>query len=157
MYLLLYLRMDNCGKMINFIDASFAYRDDFKSQTKGCLTFGTRMFSSDSKKQKINTKSLIEAEVVGLADRLPRVIHHQLLMNTQGYALYSNVLLQDNQVVMRMECNRKISCSKRSYHMNIRHFYIKNLVNRKEVEIKYCQTERMVADFLRSLCRRHFF
>ena len=147
MDLLLYLGMDDCGKMINFIDASFACRDDFKSQTGGCSTFGTGMFSSDSKKQKINTKSSTEAEVVGLADRLPRVVHHQLFMDAQGYTLYSNVLLQDNQAAIRMECNGKMSCSKRSRHMNIRYFYVKDLVDRKEVEVEYCPTERMVADF----------
>ena len=94
--LLLYLGMDDCGKMVNFINASFAYRNDFKSQTGGCSTFGTSMFSSDSKKQKINTKSSTEAEVVSLANRLLQVVHHQLFMEAQGCTLYSNVLLQDN-------------------------------------------------------------
>ena len=57
--------MDNSGSMINFIDTSFTYRDDFKSETGECLTFCPGIFSSDSKKQKINTESSTEAEVVG--------------------------------------------------------------------------------------------
>ena len=139
--------MDDCGKMVNFIDASFAYRNDFKSQTGGCSTFGTSMFSSDSKKQKINTKSSTEAEVVSLANRLLQVVHHQLFMEAQGCTLYSNVLLQDNQAAIRIECNGKMSRSKRSRHMNILYFCVKDLVDRKEVKVKYCPTERMVADF----------
>ena len=70
MDLLLYLRIDDYGKIVNFIDSSFACHDNFKSQTGGCSTFEAGMFSSDSKKQKINTKSLTEAEVFGLANRL---------------------------------------------------------------------------------------
>ena len=105
------------------------------------------MFSGDSSEQKLNTKSSTEAEVVALADRLPRITHHQLFMEAQGCELHSNVLMQDNKAAILMECNGKASCSKRSRHMNIRCFYVKDLVDRKEVSVEHCPTDRMIADF----------
>ena len=47
---LIYLRIDDTGKMVHFIDASFTHRIDFKSKTNGYSTFGTGIFSSDSNK-----------------------------------------------------------------------------------------------------------
>ena len=58
-----------------------------------------------------------------------------------------NVILQDNQSAMLMENNGRASCGKRSRHLNIRYFYVTDAVKRKEVEIAYCPTEVMLADF----------
>ena len=46
-----------------------------------------------------------------------------------------------------MGLNSTASCSKRSRHSNIRYFYVADTVERKEVEIAYCTTEVMLADF----------
>ena len=83
MDLLMHLGIDDVGKMVHYVDESFACRSDFKSETGGYSTYGIGMFSGDSNKQKLNTKSSTEAEVVALADRLPRVTHHQLFMEAQ--------------------------------------------------------------------------
>ena len=48
-------------------------------------------------------------------------------------------------------------CSKRSRHMNIRYFCTKDLVDRKEVEVEYCLTERIVADFFTKPLQRVLF
>ena len=46
-----------------------------------------------------------------------------------------------------MEKNGKKSCTKRSRHLNIRYFYVKDLIARGEAEVDYCPTEDMLADF----------
>ena len=48
---------------------------------------------------------------------------------------------------MLLETNGRMSCSKRSRHINIRCFYIKDLVDKNEVKIEHCPTEHMLADF----------
>ena len=68
-------------------------------------------------------------------------------MEAQGFLLKRNIILQDNQSAMLMEANSKASCSKISRHLNIRYFYVTDAVERKEVEIAYCPTEVMLADF----------
>jgi hypothetical protein len=48
---------------------------------------------------------------------------------------------------MLLESNGREYNSKRTQHMNIRYFFIKDSVDEKEIKIEYCATERMIADF----------
>ena len=59
-----------------------------------------------------------------------------------------NRLHQDNQSAILLEEKGMASVGKRSRHINVRYFFIRDLVDRGLVEIKYCPTEGMVADFL---------
>ena len=49
-----------------------------------------------------------------------------------------------------MEVNGRISCTGNSRHINIRYFFIKDRVDKGEVDIMYCPTGQMLADFLQS-------
>jgi hypothetical protein len=66
----------------------------------------------------------------------------------QGYGVTQNLLLQDNQSSILLERNGKASSGKRTRHINIRYFFITDRVNMKEVEIEWCPTKKMVADFM---------
>ena len=57
------------------------------------------------------------------------------------------MILQDNQSAMLMEKNGRRSCSKKTRQLDVRHFYVKDVVERGEAEIAYCPTEAMLADF----------
>ncbi len=56
--------------------------------------------------------------------------------------------LQDNKSSMLLEKNGKASSGKCTRHINIHYFFITDRVNMKEVEIKWCPTKDMVADFM---------
>ena len=47
-----------------------------------------------------------------------------------------------------MEKNGTKSSSKRTRHMNVRYFFITDRVKKGDLEIKYCPTDEMIADFL---------
>jgi hypothetical protein len=47
-----------------------------------------------------------------------------------------------------LERKGKASSGKRTRHINICYFFITDRVNMKEVEIKWCPTKDMVADFM---------
>jgi hypothetical protein len=51
-----------------YVDASFAVHGDFKSHTGGAMTYGTGVPISISRKQKLNTRSSTEAELVAVDD-----------------------------------------------------------------------------------------
>ena len=57
------------------------------------------------------------------------------------------VVYQGNKISMLLEKNGRSSSSKRTWHMNIRFFFIKDRVSSKEIRIEYCPTAEMVADF----------
>jgi hypothetical protein len=47
-----------------------------------------------------------------------------------------------------MEINGKSSTGKRTRHLDIKYFYITDLIERKEINVEYCPTESMVADYM---------
>ena len=68
-------------------------------------------------------------------------------LKAQGLSLGTTILYQDNMSAMLLEKNGRMSSTKRTKHMNVRYFYITDLVEQEAVSIKHCPTERMVADF----------
>ena len=46
-----------------------------------------------------------------------------------------------------MHKNGQNSCTGNSRHINVRYFFIKDRVDKGEIKIKYCATEKMLADY----------
>ena len=59
-----------------------------------------------------------------------------------------NIVYRDNQSSMKLEENSKTSSGKRTRHFNIKYFYITDLIKRNEIQIEYCPTDDMIADFM---------
>jgi hypothetical protein len=104
------------------VDASFAVHDDFKSHTGGVITLGTGAIQTVSTKQKVNTKSSTEAELVSLDDVISMVMWTKLFLQAQGYDINENIIYRDNQSSMKLEMNGKFISSKRKRHFNIKYF-----------------------------------
>ena len=64
---------------------------------------------SVSSKQKLNTKSLTECELVGINDMMPIMIWTCHFLLAQGYRIEENLLLQDNKSSILLERNGKVS------------------------------------------------
>ena len=79
-----------------FIDASFGVHQDYKSQTGTYMTMGAGCFYSSSKKQKVNSRSSTEAELVGVNDMIPMVLWTRLFLQGQGFEINRNIVYQDN-------------------------------------------------------------
>jgi len=65
----------------------------------------------------------------------------------QGVKIDDTILCQDNMSSILLGKNGRSSSSKRTRHMNIRFFFIKDRVESKEIRIEYCPTAETVADF----------
>lgn len=61
----------------------------------------------------------------------------------------NNIIYKDNKSSITLEVNGKESSSKRTRHFDIKYFYITDLMSRKELEITYCPTEDIVAEFMK--------
>ena len=88
-----FIGTDDLNIIITPVNVSYATHDDFKSHTGGVLSFGIRLISSKSSKQKLNMTSSTEAEIVGVTDCLPKVLSYKLFMEEQGYSLRTNIIL----------------------------------------------------------------
>ncbi len=144
--LVLRLSAENLNVIKWWVDASYGVHHDMRSHTGGAMSMGTGAVYSTSKKQKLNTKSSTEAELVGVDDVLPQALWTKYFMEAQGYGV-STILNQDNQSTIKLSENGKASSGKGTRHINIRYFFITDRIARKEVAIQYCPTKEMVADY----------
>ena len=143
----LVLSADESGQIRWWIDSSFAVHDDMMSHTGGTMSMGKGSIYSTSVKQKLVTRSSTEAEVVGVHDVMPQLMWTGHFLLEQGFHVKETVLYQDNTSSILIEKNGRNSCSKRSRHMNIRYFFIKDQVDSKRVRIEHCPTTDMIADY----------
>ncbi len=129
-----------------YTDGSHAIHDDMKGQSRAVLMIGDSAIMLRSNKQKINTRSSTEAEWIAVDDALPMVQWARNFMQDQRYDL-NMVIKEDNKSTMLLMKNGRLSAGKRTKHLDIRYFYVKDLIERGIVSIEHCNTEDMIADF----------
>jgi hypothetical protein len=144
----LHLRADSVNVIKWYVDASFAVHPDFKSHTGAMMTMGNGAIQSMSRKQRLNTKSSTEAELVGADDSSTLVLWTKLFLEAQGHTIKQNILYQDNKSAILLEENGKKSSSKRTRALNIRYFFLTDQIEKGNVSVEYCPTGEMIADFM---------
>jgi hypothetical protein len=143
----LILGADDITIMKTWVDASYTVHKDVKSHTGGAVSFGIGAVMSKSSKQILNTKSSTEAELVGASDYLPYPIWGKKFLEGQGYVLKENTFYKDNQSTIRFTKNGRRSCGPNSRHIDLCYFWIKDRLEIENVDVQYCPTEQMLADF----------
>ena len=131
-----------------YVDASFAVHPDFWSHTGAIMTMGSGAIQSGSSKQKLNTRSSCEAELVGADDASTKILWTRLFLEAQGYEIKKNILYQDNKSTMLLLKNGKRSSGKRTRALNIWYFFLANQQNKGNLSVEYCPTGEMIGDFL---------
>jgi len=137
------------GGVLNwYVDASFAVHSNMRGHTGGGLTMGRGFPIVSSTKQKLNTRSSTESELVGVDDMMSSIIWTRYFLKEQGYDVYDNIIFQDNKSSILLERNGKLSSGKRTKHINVRYFFITDRISKGEVRVEWCPTGDMVADFM---------
>ena len=144
----LQLEADDKQTLSWYIDAAFAVHMDMKSHTGAVFTMGKGALVSDSRKQRVNSRSSTESEIVGVDDEIHKVIWAKRFIEYQGFKVKHNIVYQDNTSSMKLEQNGKESSGKRTRHFDIKIFYVTDLVSRKEVQVKHCPTDEMIGDYM---------
>ena len=145
---ILTLEADDQGILHWHIDASFAVHHDMKSHTGSIFTLGKGAITSSSTKQKVNARSTTESELIGVDDKISKVIWSRKFIEHQGFKINLCIIFQDNTSTIKLLENGRGSTGKRTRHFDIRLFYTKDLIDRKQLIIKYCPTEDMLADYM---------
>ena len=144
----LHLSADDLSIIKWYVDVAFAVHPDFKSHTGGGMTFGTGMPINASRKQKLNTRSSTESELVGADDMAQMILWTKFFMEAQGYDVKENILYQDNKSTILLENNGKRSSGKRTRAINIRYFFLTDQVEKGNLRIEYCPTAEMNGDYM---------
>ena len=132
-----------------YADAAFAVHPDFKLHSGGRLLLSDKgdTVVSMSQKQKLNTHSSTEAELVGVDDVIGKLMWVQEFLEEQGFGMGTITLFQDNRSAILLETKGKVASTKRTRHINIRYFHVLDLVEHNRLKIEYAGTQDMVADF----------
>ena len=80
-----------------YIDASFAVHPDFHSHTGEVMTMGEGGMQIISNKQKLNSQSSTEAELIGVNDGATQILWIKLFVEAQGHPVENTILHQDNK------------------------------------------------------------
>lgn len=129
-----------------WVDAAYAVHHDCKGHTGAGMSLGRGMAMSYSWKQKINTKSSTEAEIVGVDDSLAYILWARYFLQEQGYDMQPSVVYQDNISAILLETNGKASSSKRTKHIKVKYFYVKDKIDQGEIVVEHCPTDQMWTD-----------
>ena len=143
----LVLQGDGSGIIQWWADGSHAVHSNMRGQTGGCMSLGKGMIYNTSSKQKLNTRSSTETELVAADDVMPMLLWTNLFLHAQGFNLDRTILYQDNQSAILLENNGAKSSSKRTRHLNIRFYFITDRIANGDLTIKYCPTDEMPADY----------
>ena len=76
-----------------WVDASYAIHHNLCGHTGRGMSLVIGIINSKSTKQKLNTKSSTESEVVGASDYLPYTIWTKKFLQAQGYNIKTNILI----------------------------------------------------------------
>ncbi len=129
------------------VDVAFAVHPDFRSHTGGAATFGQGFLYATSKKQKLNTRSSTESELVGADDMATPILWTRLFMGKQGYPIRKNILCQDNKSTILLENNGRKSAGQRSRALDVRYFFLTDQIEKGNLSTEYCPTDDMVGDY----------
>ena len=90
-----------------------------------------------SRKQKLNTRSSTEAELLAVDDVIVMVLWTQLSLEQQGYVVRRNIIFQDNQSAIQLETTGRRSAGKRLRALNVPYFFLADNVEKGIVEVMY--------------------
>ena len=118
-----------------------------RSHTGATMSMGKGSIYSKSSKQKLNSKSSTEAELIAASDMSGQILWTLYFLQAQGCEIDHNYVYQDNKSAILLETNGTMSSSQRTRHIRIRYFFIKDRVDSGDFQIVYCPTEEMLGDF----------
>jgi hypothetical protein len=133
--------------VICFIDASHAVNPKRRSQGASCIGLGRGHIHAATASLKQNTKSSLESEYIATADNVTDAIYVRNYLLELGYTVPAATIYQDNEAAIKL-CNNGMNSAHKSRHIDIRHFFIEDRVATGHIEIKYVNTNDMIADYL---------
>ncbi len=137
--MVLTISCQHMDKLKWYIDGSYATHEDMKGQNGAVLMIGDTVVISRSNKQKVNPRSSTGAEIIAIDDALPTVQWAKSFMKDQGYDLDTVIKEDKNSTILLMK-NGRLSSGKRTKHLDIRYFYVKDLIDRGIVSVEHCNT-----------------
>ena len=139
-----YNASDNCT-LSGYCDASYASTHDARSISGSCFLFSLAAVLWSSSTQKAVSASTAEAEYYSLGTAGQDAMFLRELLSTMGFPqVRPTIIFEDNTACLAI-ANNPIT-SKKARHIKVKYHYIRQLIDEKEVCVKYKSTDDMLAD-----------
>nr|GEV67357.1 retrotransposon protein, putative, unclassified [Tanacetum cinerariifolium] len=152
----LWYTKDTAMVLTAYADADHAGCQDTRRSTSESAQFlGDKLVSWSSKKQKSTVISTTEAEYIAMSRCCAQILWMRSHLTDYGFDFNKIPLYCDNRSAIALCCNN-IQHSK-SKHIDIRHYFIREKVERGVVELYFMTTDYQLADiFTKALPRQRF-
>ena len=144
-------------RIVAFTDSDYANGEDRKSVTGGVVTLGGTPTSAMSKTQAIVSLSSTEAEYIALSTVAQEVLFQsQILDELIGdQHIKPSVIFEDNLGAIYLTKNSQIS--QRTKHIDVRHHFIRGLINNKVLDIKFVKSRMNTSDIMTKNVKEDLF
>ncbi|KAJ9547239.1 hypothetical protein OSB04_019782 [Centaurea solstitialis] len=147
---------DSSFELISFTDSDYGgCKLDRKSTSGSCQFLGDKLVSWTSKKQNCISTSMAEAEYVAAASCCSQVLWMKTQLLDYGYKLKRVPIYCDSESAIAITSN-PVQHSK-TKHIDIRYHFIKDNVEKGNIEMFFVQTDYQLADlFTKPLDEKRF-
>ena len=111
------------------------------------MTMGLGLPINVSRKQKLNTQSSTESELVGADNASVMILWTKLFMEVQGHQIEKNILCQDNKSTILLKTNGRKSAGKYSQVLNIGCFFLTDQVELGNLSNEHYPADEMWGNF----------
>lgn len=120
-------------------------RADRKSTTGYCVFVNNNLISWNTKKQQTVALSSAEAELMAIVEVTKEVKWMQALLTEMKVRVKKPIIINtDNQSAMKI-AQHDIEHD-RTKHIDIKHYFIRDEIDKREVSVQWVRTEQQVAD-----------
>ena len=139
-----------------YADVDHAGCQDTRRSTSGGAQFlGDKLVSWSSKKQMSTSISSTEAEYIAMSSCCAQILWMRSQLSDYGFEFNKIPLYCDNKSAIALSCNN-VQHS-RAKHIDIRHHFIREQVEKGVVELYFVRSEYQLADiFTKALPRERF-
>ena len=144
---------DTAMALTAYSDADHAGCQDTRRSTSGGAQFlGEKLVSWSTKKQLSTSISSTEAEYISMSSCCAQILWMKSQLSDYGYNFTKIPMYCDNKSAIALSCNN-VQHS-RSKHIDIRHHFIREQVEKGIVELYFVKSEFQLADiFTKALAR----
>jgi hypothetical protein len=148
---------DTNTNLVGFSDSDWAGDvDDRKSTSGGCFYLGNNLVSWYSKKQNCVSLSTAESEYVAAGSCVTQLVWLKHMLS--DYGLDSDTLLMFCDNLSAISISRNPVQHSRTKHIDIRHHFLRDMVEDKIINIEHIETTNQLADmFTKPLDSERFF
>ncbi len=138
---------NNGLEMTAYVDSNFADKmEKRKSVTGFIIMLGGGVIEWKSQCQGTVSLSSTEAEYKALSQCACEVVHLTQILKDFGIEMKEITIYEDNVGAIKLAENW--ASTKRTKHIDVRHHYVRELVENKMIEIKHISSENQPADML---------